>query len=234
MENQEKQFSKPDLEDFKKKLYLARSAEGESNKEHLELLREFASEMGEYPEFVGLAPKGSVVKGYSNEISDIDVTILFDSGKLRENNIDRDKDEEEFLGETETLRKYKTEGIQFFFLDLNFELNTESFDIQAEDAENSMGYFFKKTLVELTKITLGDDVENYREVYKEKLNTIKEEHKREKIKQMVVKLLLNEDKIGMTKLVQRHPELEGHRQEILDSRRELWEKRYDKIWGEEV
>lgn len=68
-------------ESFEKKLYIPRDAEGEPNREELKKIREIENILKNHPAFVGLAPFGSIIKGYSKGDSDIDINIIYDSSK---------------------------------------------------------------------------------------------------------------------------------------------------------
>jgi predicted nucleotidyltransferase len=63
-----------------KKLYDPRDVEGSQDVETFEAVRMLEKALSEYPEFIGLDPFGSTMKGYSTPDSDIDIEILIDVG----------------------------------------------------------------------------------------------------------------------------------------------------------
>lgn len=64
---------------FSKKLYDPRNIDGDSRNETFEMIRTLHQALEKYPEFIGIDPFGSTIKGYSNGESDIDICILIDS-----------------------------------------------------------------------------------------------------------------------------------------------------------
>ena len=67
------------LESFNNNLYIPRNVEGEPNRELLDITRAMEETLQQNESFVGLAPFGSWMSGYSNEKSDIDLYVLYDS-----------------------------------------------------------------------------------------------------------------------------------------------------------
>jgi predicted nucleotidyltransferase len=64
-------------------LYNVWNVEGEPNLEETAILHEMQEKLKNEPEFVGIVPFGSTMKGYNTPSSDIDITILYRfDGKL--------------------------------------------------------------------------------------------------------------------------------------------------------
>ena len=89
------ELDRQEPEEFKRaaesKLHILRDVEGEPNREELGIIRKLEKELSKLPAFIGLAPFGSVMGGYSKDPenkfhdSDIDVYLFFDGGKLETN-----------------------------------------------------------------------------------------------------------------------------------------------------
>lgn len=197
-------------ESFEKKLYIARNAEGELNKEALDVIRELEQRPEDHPVFIGIAPKGSIV---SNRSSDIDLTMILDSSKL---------EEPTDINEADIHREYERKGVNLFFVDINPEkvlINPEQiapYDIDA--------------FSELTKIVTGRKVDYYRQLFRERLRQLSPE-KLEELRSLVSDELIKEDAYSLPKLTKRIPELTDKAHDIIETRRNLWLNRWDKIWG---
>lgn len=70
------------IKSFETKLFIPRDTEGEQNRKELSIIREFETELRKFEIFVGVAPYDSVMKGYKNGESDLDMKIAVDSSKL--------------------------------------------------------------------------------------------------------------------------------------------------------
>src|SRR5687767_4116229 len=64
------------------KLYRFRNIEDKPNRQALEAYRALQEKLEKYEWFIGVAPSGSVTRGYNLEVSDIDGKIIYDSSKL--------------------------------------------------------------------------------------------------------------------------------------------------------
>lgn len=66
------------------KLYTVRDISADANFEVFEVGRDLDRQFKDHPNFVGTAPFGSKVRGYSDKISDLDETILIDAKNKEE------------------------------------------------------------------------------------------------------------------------------------------------------
>lgn len=71
------------LEYLQNKVYVARNVEGEPNLHAMSSIRKIEKKLKSIPQFISLLPEGSMFKGYSVNKSDLDLTILFDSGGIK-------------------------------------------------------------------------------------------------------------------------------------------------------
>lgn len=200
-------------ESFEKKLYIPRNIEGKPNTEALGVIREIDEKFKDNPAFVGVVPKGSVVHGYSNEKSDVDMLILYDSSKGGIVDGIRNKFALEFIDK----------NIHAMYSDVNPEDILRNFDHSNSD-------WIARLLADMTQMVTGDKIDFYRNLFAKKLNEIPSENQ-EKIKSRVLKLLMDKEKYSMEKATKRVPELEGKKEELIAARRKLWEDRFEQVWS---
>ena len=178
-------------ESFSEKKYSPRNIEGDKNSEALEVVRELHYELSQVPEFVAIVPEGSSFKGYSTEKSDIDITILFDSGDVAPSS---EQYQEQKQRIKEVVEQYKEN-----FWDKKRELNEklQNIDIKIVDVDKerlskslSEGRF--EELSNIFKMTTGNTVENYRSALARRINELPEEEKRKVIDE-ITKALVRKD-----------------------------------------
>lgn len=200
---------------FEKKLYSFRDIKGEPNKGISKFIKKFNNEFSENPAHIGIVLRGSRVKGYSTEISDFDLVVLYDSSKL--------KDKTEKLYFLDTLKEH---GIAPMHLDVNPEL------IRADSSlpVDSMGFgAIVQRIAALTELSSGMKIKEYRDVIKRELEKLTVEDVL-MVKERTMELLLDKEKYSVKKM-QKRSDLEIDSDKLLADRMKLWKKRYDNIWN---
>jgi len=138
---------------FERKLHILRTKEGEREPEIVKQIREFQEKMEEVEGFVGIALFGSVVKGYADESSDIDCTILYD---FQGNNSVRNQ----IIGKAQSIRDEMVDGklrkINLFFEDIGIG----SFKGYSYYQDSTISIFAMK-LVNLCRVTIDFHFSKY-------------------------------------------------------------------------
>lgn len=211
---------------FETKLYIPRNVEGKPNKKELEIIREFDNRLRKYKEFIGISPLGSVMKGYNlNNLndsienrSDLDLGLMVDvSGAGDEviNNL--------YAEAKEIAEKCRTDengvyvSLEFFPIDL------------ASLKKEAMDDLSIKTIASVCRLVTGHRIDYYRKEIKTIFNEL-DKDKQERILKRVLKLIEGlEVKSSIGKLLQRKPELENRREEIINAQKVMWKKRIENI-----
>lgn len=196
-----------------RKLYSPRDFEGKPNAEALRRLRDLERDLKNSPSFIGLVPRGSRIKGYSAEGSDIDVLILFDSSKMT-------ADETDFY-----LRASVQYGIHCISMDMNLERLLS--DLRLDPRSDGAGAAVS-AIAALTELVSGHRAEIYRNAVRHVYNGLSKEA-RAIIKNRVIDLLMRREAYGVRKSVARKSDGESAGT-ILGRKRGLWEKRFERIW----
>ena len=215
-------------ESFKKKLYIPRDLEGETNTKELSFLHKLEKEISDkFPSFVSLAPFGSAVTGYKTETSDLDVHALYDFprvGMFAER------------GENEYVRHLRAnadkiaaeEKIEMHFLPVNISPDKLRYLQEDTDKNNeSLGILFAF----LTRMNTGQKINEYRKNFLAWLNEQSIERK-EKIKKEMIRYFSKMDSLGLPKKKDRLSNIsEAELSEISTKRLEMWRKHIKEIWS---
>jgi len=194
---------------FEQKLHILRDREESPSIKTVEQIRELEKVLGECPSFVGIAIFGSQVKGYADELSDIDVDILWDSSQ---GNIS-----EEVTNPLRALSKDTMERVSFYYRDINLHGGV----IKASD------------IPQIFSLVIGKKIEDYRARVAKKLQHENIEVQNAEVSS-IVDYFMEEDRHSMDKLIERRPELAAKREQILVSRSNMWKRRVRRILGVEL
>lgn len=214
---------KPSPESFERKLFIPRNVEGEQNQKELEVIRTLEERLKDHPAFVGLAPGGSVMRGYSNEFSDIDIWVIFDPSKVPPDDHERIN-----KGGSNIFRDFRERGVHFFFISLSPKALDLGSHVSAKNTTD-FGHEIPDILATMTGIVTGKKIDRYRAQIREELQQLTSAQ-REALKQQALDTLKERDRMSMKKLTKRIPEAEPHSEDIFEARKRLWENRWERIW----
>jgi hypothetical protein len=214
----------PSPETFSRKLYLARNIEGKPNTKEIAELRKLEAGLGNQPDFVSVAPFGSVFRGYGNETSDIDTYVLYDSAD--------DKPGPELEAAVKGWEAGAESGGQekhAIFQNVNPERIIR--DLKAGAAAGDPGEHVATVLSNMTRLTTGDKINGYREAIRTAINELPEEQ-RQQVKADILDALVRKDTLGLAKRKRRLPGFsDTDHQDVMRAREEMWRKRVESIWG---
>lgn len=209
------------------KLYIPRDVEGKPSREELQTIKEAEKKLSKIPGFVGLAPFGSVVSGYENNASDIDLGILYDSQK--------DANAYKLLDEyrktvSEELSKNSKREVNFGLIDINTKNLIEDLNTALASQKEITNSPWVR-LADMSMLVTGKKIEKQREIIKQELLRLSLEQQQE-IASQIMNVLESWDNFSLTKRKERIPELsEQEHQEIMEKRKEMWKHRVEKVWG---
>jgi predicted nucleotidyltransferase len=211
-------------ESFKQKLYIPRNVEGEPNEQELIVIRELEKRLAGEESFVGLAPFGSVVNGYSLKDSDFDFYILCDWPKGTSFSVAERT--------SNIIKAFKREkGIEMHFIYRNVNPELVLSDLEHGIGKNNPGEFVGAVLAEMSRLVTGKKINQYRKIISEKLRELPAEQKQE----LAISILDNLASGEALSLFKRSKRIGGISKEehliILEERKEMWRKRVAKIWN---
>lgn len=208
------------------KLYISKDIEGERNKEIMGTVKELAKSLEEQDSrIIGVAPYGSVVRGYRIEgKSDLDVYVLYD---------DREEIGEKEWGanisvitdETqETFDKiYKPKNLSPIDIAVNaININPELINTREKGDLNY--YRNVETYAPIFLVVTGKKIDDYREYWVKKVSEMSEDQ-RDKLIYNSVKWLTRYADFNPDKLRGRLGISREKLGEIMDTREDLWRKR---------
>ena len=209
-----------------KKLYDPRTLEGSADTNTFESLRELENNLSDIPEFVGLDPFGSTMKGYATSDSDIDIWIYIDVGvddivdninkvtSITDQIKERARETEEFI----KAEKGKEVNAKIFIINENDNSKRIQTQLRGENDALIVGSLFRK----LT----GKKIVRYRKAAVEEIELLDDLAQRRVVRSMA-------EALGKTELLNLHKaeartgETLNH-DELLKQRAAMWEKR---IWS---
>ena len=216
------------------KLYVARDIEGEPNREELEIVRKIEKELSVYPAVIGIEVFGSVVGGYGNEESDIDIRILYDNSKFE----DEEAHANFLTGAMKNIfpewrgGPFVKDGKEIHFVPeiISADLIVKRVKTAFEGRPEDFNLFFEE-LASITGVVTGKKIDLYRKKIQEKLMKELSGDQQKKVAEGIIANLEINDTRSLEKKSARMPELsnEDH-QEILKKRKEMWKKRVQRIW----
>lgn len=216
-------------ESFEKKLYIARDIEGGPNERKLAALRELDKRLAESELFVGLAPFGSVVSGYSTEESDLDIYALYSYPKGASLDFWQNTREKIRKIESEIEKEQKIK-IHLISKNINPQFVIDNIKLGAE-SKNNPGEFVETELAEMSRVVTGKKIDQCRKIISEKLQELSVEQKQQ-LANSIVDSLVRRDAMSLPKRVKRMKDLsEEEHQSILAERKKMWRERVKKIWG---
>jgi len=211
------------------KLIDATDIEGTKNQEAFNIARDIEKKLSLFPNFVGVVPFGSRVKGYSSEEkgSDYDMDILIDGDMEMLPPLNHLMD---FIDE-----QYLEKGIKIHLNPILLTLNEILTEIKYLDEPRSpyvdMSSF--KPLLEadsLLNAGIGPKINVWREKVKSEISKLPSE-KKERMYQKFTDSLLQRDESSLKKISERIQDF--NREEYLNARRKLWNKRVRNLFGEQ-
>lgn len=219
-----------------RKLYVARNVEGEPNREELKVIKNIEKALSKNPNFIGIAPFGSVVGGYKaipeynettreTEGSDLDIHVLYDGAYSDENNPIEDDVREACA--TETARS----GISIHKTYEPVSIEKVSADLKRHFSEEKTSYSScMGMLASLSRVVTGKKVDDYRGKIIKILADLSSEQQDE-VAEDITEDLAQEDQLSLAKRIGRLPAIsEEEHHNILNERRQMWLGRVLKIW----
>lgn len=224
------------------KLFTPRDIEGEKNSEALKIAREFHERLRNEKGYVGLVLQGSSIQGhYSEAGSDLDTHVLYDSSSWKKKNFLRmsvyDKNCIHELYEKIKKNIEELVGIYGKKIDVHCfdttDINPEKIIGKIESYENDYKNFTDASvlLARILELSVGQEILNYREIFRKYLQTLSEE-KKSLVKREILRYRLLSDRTSFEKKKSRNSEFSEHdTEDYLLGRKELWNKRIKSIYG---
>ncbi len=213
-------YKKEYPESAKQKFAIPRDAEGKPNQEIFGITRDFVEKLSKYPSFIGAAPYGSKMKGYSVEDSDTDIAIFTELPKditSVEENIERSELRREALEAS-----YGHGGPDAVHIEYH-DLDEGTIRRAIVDSNN---YPTRIALVNFFGIVAGPKVEEYRKIIAKHINALSED-KRETFIHELVLMALSLENIRKVAIEERIPSTKEAG--MITTRRAVWEKRINDV-----
>lgn len=217
-------MAEDNFELFKSKLYNPRGISGTPNTEGFpgKEIRWVELQVADQPLFIGVAPTGSKLKGYSNEDSDLDLALIIDSSLPL-------KSGEKYEGKgISELGLGKEKGVHFVIADVNLltlELNHHFIDSE----DNNFDHRAVNAMALMTGIVTGKKIENTRARIKSLISRLKEKQRQE-LKEKTIIRLVSMDMMSLVKIAERDSDFPVESDEFKEARKNLWVKRFHGIW----
>ena len=202
------------------KFAIPRNKDGEPNPEVFKITKDFVEKLSKYPSFIGAAPYGSKMRGYSNEDSDTDIAI-FTQPPTDSNSTDQHAEQYELR--RDALEATYAHGgpdaihIQYYDLDENA--------IKHSIANHNF-YPGRMALASFFGVVSGPKIDEYRKLIAELVNALPEDKRDKFIKDMILMALSLENSRKST-VEERITETKEAPMETL--RKPVWEKRIHDI-----
>jgi len=203
-------------ESLEKKTYIPRNIEGEPLVQEITEIRQIEAKLDNIPEFISVVGEGSIFKGYSVEVSDIDLVLLYDSSGLKYNSdkyweqrkelFESAKNVKEEIWEQRKEKKQRPRNITFRLIDVNQDVLEDQFKYKHYDQ-----------LVYLFKLSTGKKIEDYRSYWFEKINNLPEQERVNIIGKLTE--ILSSSDFDLETLSERVPTIE--KEKLLEMRRNL-------------
>ncbi len=206
------------------KLYNPRNIEGEPNWEMFEVAKRLESALGKYSWFIGLTLYGSKMMGYSNEKSDTDIGIFYDSDETPPGQVLKDIAKERAdLGLDEARSGFDTLlSHEMKIYDLS--LGRMKYLIRGEDG---LGYM---TFSLFCGPAIGQRVQEYRKMLGEEIKKLPDEKRKQFIRELGG-MLSSLDRASYSTREKRKLPVSSQFPEIVKPRLDLWERRALKVLG---
>jgi hypothetical protein len=201
---------------FKEKFYNPRSAEGVPNWKELKQIRMLDEALSMNEAYVGLSPYGSVVGGYGNENSDIDVKVFFDSSLFK-----KGEKFDDLLRITQASSLYGGKEVHIYWHDIQNAIFTEPGFTDPAD------YGFRAA--NLYRLMTGEKIRAYRKKVADYVHQFPQDYE-ERFKRGVMKVLAPSDQASSEKYTERVPDVSTKDvSERFMKRRGLLEERLDRM-----
>lgn len=202
------------------KLFILRDIGGRPNKEAIQTVREIEQRLSSNPEFIGLALRGSIIRGYSTKTSDVDLTILWDSSLSSDYFSTLRKFQN--IAEEKSMNSTREPRGEFKVRDINPSIISGV----------SKSHLDERALANIFRLVTGKKIEAYRQYWIESLQKIPKKD-REKILNGTAYELAYDDLLGWDKMVERISGIKRPpvKLENLAFRRRLWQEQIEKIPG---
>lgn len=220
-------------EKMEQKLYLPRFLEGGIDRRALAMVHEFEKAFREHHFFVGVAPFGSSFKGYSQELSDIDIRILVDTSQ----EVDPWEELRRFGAAADNfgveMSKRYGRKVEVLVQDLMVERTLTDFE---SGQYQSWKNFQLLRLADLSGLVIGARAKELRLRIAEALHKIPLERQRFLMRK-VLDFLMEEEKgsisadVTVKKMIERGVLPSEKEEEFFKAREELWKGRISRIWG---
>lgn len=220
-------------ESFEKKLFILRNIEGDPNHRELAIIRQLEDELRDNKTFIGIAPFGSVVGGYSTEKSDIDLFLLFDSSKAIDVGQEGIDNSEELYKKVDAWEKkvWKSERININTIFRNINPQHIIHDLELGIKRGDPGEFISTIPADMSRVITGNKINQYRKVITEALNALTADQ-RKKLVDEIMGSLVRSDERSLQKRLDRMPALSvDEHLEIMGKREQMWWDRVQKIWN---
>ena len=218
------------MKSFETKLYNPRDIGGEPNTEEIKDIRYLENKLSQIPEFVSLSIHGSTVKGYSNETSDVDITILFDSNGIKYNSKEYwqiqerlSKIAQETKSEVWDRKKEKGQrpkNFQFRYVDIGSDV--------VENEPMSKNRYKKLAL--LFSLSTGKKIDGYRKYWVDRMNKLPTNEKETWISG-IINVLIESTDIDYETLQERTGIADKNN--LIDARKKLWRQRIENFLASE-
>lgn len=229
-------MEQPDLSShpLNEKLFIFRNIEDESNTEALEIFRELDAKFKQYDWYIGLAMAGSNTRNYNLKSSDIDFKLIYDASKVLGSHVVIDA-VKLHLGEIESSRGLENRQVTIpFLVGLNIEKIRKTLKddglVLNDDVEHEPFRGILLDIKDLSGVLLGDKVDGYRSLIRGILSELPKD-KRDRIIEKIVSYCLTEEWLSEEKFTKRTGISEQDLEKLRESRKTLWKRRLDKIWG---
>lgn len=196
------------------KVFNPRDLNGQPQTAFIEATRQAHMRFGVFPEFVGLALRGSLTKGYSTEGSDVDAIMLWDS----------------FLSSQKLALQELAQADFKFMVDGTPTVNLQAEDINVAVILEDVMYYPSK-LSNIFRPVTGKKVDLYRKYWAIHLAGLPESERQIIIRGMAISLA-RDDLLGWSKMVERVSSVPGP-QDYRRHRLELWLGRLDHFLAEQ-
>jgi hypothetical protein len=200
----------------KEKFAIPRNKDGEPNEEVFKITKHFAEKLSKYPSFIGVAPHGSKMKGYSDVESDTDLAI--------------------FTDEPSTDERFKPIDLRKEALEISYlfggpdQIHIEYYNVNKGELQyairNSNNYPGRIALVNFLGLATGPKVLEYRKIFADEVNKLPDD-KRTKFIRDIIEVALSLEASRTGEINERIPETDGAH--LGTFRTDLWEKRISNI-----
>lgn len=202
------------------KLVDAADLYGNKNEVLFEVVKKLEEECSHFPEFIGVVPFGSYVRGYNKEGSDMDMVVFLEYDNYRMYDI--------FNSFAD---KYKENGVKLSILPWSISRTPDIYEKEKTvDAGTRIveQYNAIPTIGMLAWCGIGPKLNKYREDIREKISILPKKRREELLNNTLI-FLMGGEKKRIKKIRERIGDFDE--KNYLNEREELWKKRIAEIYG---